>query len=84
MIVFLADEIDGAPQPTIDYLIKFINETVSEKSVKKVGATAKQATLRRPIICICNDMYAPALRNLRQMAFVVNFPPMGSDRLAER
>ncbi|ORZ33983.1 P-loop containing nucleoside triphosphate hydrolase protein [Catenaria anguillulae PL171] len=27
--------------------------------------------LRRPIICICNDPYAPALRPLRQMAKVV-------------
>lgn len=81
---FDTDEIDGAPQPTIDFLIKFINENVTEKGPKKIGAKTKHAVLRRPIICICNDMYAPALRNLRQIAFVVNFPPMGSDCLAER
>lgn len=29
-------------------------------------------------------MYTPALRQLRQIALVVNFPPMESARLAER
>lgn len=40
--------------------------------------------LRRPIICICNDIYAPSLRPLRQIAFIVTFPPLDSARLAER
>lgn len=40
--------------------------------------------LKRPIICICNDVYDPALRPLRQIAFVVTFPPIDSARLAER
>lgn len=33
--------------------------------------------MRRPIICICNDLYAPALRPLRQYARIVRFrkPP---------
>ncbi|KAJ3375823.1 hypothetical protein GGF31_003028 [Allomyces arbusculus] len=30
------------------------------------------ALLRRPIICICNDLYAPVLRPLRQVAKVVH------------
>lgn len=40
--------------------------------------------LRRPIICICNDIYAPSLRPLRQVAFIVTFPSLDSGRLAER
>lgn len=40
--------------------------------------------LRRPIICICNDIYTPSLRPLRQVAFIVTFPPLDSARLAER
>lgn len=29
--------------------------------------------LKRPIICICNDLYAPALRPLREVARVFHF-----------
>lgn len=56
---------------------------MTEKSTKK-GANRKSFMLKRPIICICNDMYVPALRQLRQIAFVVNFPSMESSRLADR
>lgn len=80
---FVLDEIDGAPLPSIEFLIRFINDDVAQKSTKK-GAKLKNATLKRPIICICNDMYVSSLRQLRQQAFVVNFPPIDSGRLAER
>ncbi|XP_058819117.1 chromosome transmission fidelity protein 18 homolog [Topomyia yanbarensis] len=75
------DEIDGAPIATIDFLLRFVSGTVAKKG--KSDKTDK-FILKRPIICICNDMYVPALRQLRQMAFVVNFPPTESARLAER
>lgn len=74
------DEIDGAPSASIDFLIKFVNGTVKSKKGKK----QKPQLLNRPIICICNDVYVPALRPLRQMAFILNFPPVASSRLAER
>lgn len=38
---------------------------------KGKGSTA----LMRPIICICNDLYAPALRPLREAAGVVEVMP---------
>ncbi|KAG5874386.1 hypothetical protein JTB14_000686 [Gonioctena quinquepunctata] len=76
------DEIDGAPQASIDYLVKFITGTASTKSKK--GKSQKQFILKRPIICICNDVYVPALRPLRQIAFVMNFPHTSNARLAER
>lgn len=76
------DEIDGAPQSSIDYLIKFVNGTATKKSKK--GKAQNVSILKRPIICICNDVYVPALRPLRQIAFVVNFPPTSTARLAER
>jgi len=38
----------------------------------------------RPIICICNELYTPALRPLRQLALVVPFPPTLPTRLAGR
>ncbi|KAJ8979267.1 hypothetical protein NQ317_012737 [Molorchus minor] len=76
------DEIDGAPQTSIDYLVKFISGIATSKSKK--GKHQKQFILKRPIICICNDVYVPALRPLRQIAFVVNFPSTSSVRLSER
>lgn len=92
----LADEIDGAPIASIEFLLRFISDQGKEakKSKANAGAAAGGAgktkakggsgILRRPIICICNDIYAPSLRPLRQVAFIVTFPPLDSGRLAER
>ncbi|KAH8271906.1 hypothetical protein KR044_010423 [Drosophila immigrans] len=79
----ILDEIDGAPRQSIEYLVKFVSDGIYSK-VKTKGAKAEHNVLRRPIICICNDIYDPALRPLRQIAFVVNFPPIDAARLAER
>lgn len=79
----ILDEIDGAPQASIEFLIRFVQGVILEKGKKKGDKTSK-FILKRPIICVCNDMYAPALRQLRQCAFVVNFPQIDSTRLAER
>ncbi|XP_073992135.1 chromosome transmission fidelity protein 18 homolog isoform X2 [Rhodnius prolixus] len=79
----ILDEIDGAPAPTIDYLVKFVsdkNEIKSRKDSKK----SNKGLLKRPIICICNDVYVPALRPLRQIAYTLNVPPTSSARLGER
>lgn len=73
------DEIDGAPSNSIEFLVKFVNGTLAKKKKDK-GNTV----LKRPIICICNDAYVPALRSLRQVAFIINFPPTSSGRLSER
>ncbi|KXZ54843.1 hypothetical protein GPECTOR_4g915 [Gonium pectorale] len=40
--------------------------------------------LARPIICICNDLYAPALRPLRDVARVFHFTPPSTERLVAR
>lgn len=52
----------------------------------KVAAKKKVAAkpIMRPIICICNDVYAPALRPLREVAQVVEFKLMSSTRLVQR
>uniref|UniRef100_A0A182NGK1 AAA+ ATPase domain-containing protein n=1 Tax=Anopheles dirus TaxID=7168 RepID=A0A182NGK1_9DIPT len=84
------DEIDGAPLAAIEFLLRFVAGGGSQKggggAAKKAGGKAgrEKFVLKRPIICICNDMYAPALRQLRQVAYVVNFRPTECVRLAER
>ncbi|XP_049856731.1 chromosome transmission fidelity protein 18 homolog isoform X2 [Schistocerca gregaria] len=76
------DEIDGAPAASIEVLVKFATgKDVGKKRAKK---KATPTFLKRPIICICNDVYVPALRPLRQLAFVIHFPPTASARLAQR
>jgi len=52
-------------------------------SSKKKSKT-KLAPVCRPIICICNDQYAPVLRPLRQEALVVTFKHGNHSRLPER
>merc|ERR1712136_150159 len=52
-----------------------------KKNSKKAKA---EELLSRPIICICNDLYIPALRLLRQQSYVLEFPSISSSRLASR
>ena len=47
-------------------------------------ANQKLRPLMRPIICICNDLYAPALRPLRDIAKVFTFRRPSTERLAHR
>lgn len=79
----ILDEIDGAPANSIDFLIKFSQGQVKEKS-KKGNNKKKNSILRRPIICICNELYGANLRALRQVAFIVNFTHIDSAKLADR
>ncbi|CDW52081.1 AAA domain containing protein [Trichuris trichiura] len=72
----IVDEIDGAPAPSVNYLVALAKGATNKKS--------RSMLLRRPIICICNDLYAPALRDLRRIALVLHVPPLETQRLAER
>jgi chromosome transmission fidelity protein 18 len=78
----ILDEIDGAPAPSVEYLVRFATGQIAEKGKK--NSKGKRKMLKRPIICICNDLYGANLRQLRQIAFVVNFQSIDTARLAER
>ncbi|XP_042341772.1 chromosome transmission fidelity protein 18 homolog isoform X2 [Plectropomus leopardus] len=84
----IIDEIDGAPAAAINILLATLNrkdghggEAGTEAAKKK---KKKEPILLRPIICICNDLYVPALRPLRQQAFLLVFPQTQPSRLAQR
>nr|XP_019956731.1 PREDICTED: chromosome transmission fidelity protein 18 homolog [Paralichthys olivaceus] len=84
----IIDEIDGAPAAAINILLATLNkkdgrggESGTETAKKK---KKKESILLRPIICICNDLYVPALRPLRQQAFLLAFPQTQPSRLAQR
>ncbi|XP_040893245.1 chromosome transmission fidelity protein 18 homolog isoform X2 [Toxotes jaculatrix] len=84
----IIDEIDGAPAAAINILLATLNrkdghggEAGTETTKKK---KKKESILLRPIVCICNDLYVPALRPLRQQAFLLAFPQTQPSRLTQR
>ncbi|CAL5206759.1 unnamed protein product [Lathyrus oleraceus] len=94
----VVDEIDGAlgdGKGAVEALLKMISaerkpgagkqsldkEQTEKKSSKK---GRKIASLSRPVICICNDLYAPALRSLRQVAKVHVFVQPTVSRVVNR
>uniref|UniRef100_A0A1I8A3U7 AAA domain-containing protein n=1 Tax=Steinernema glaseri TaxID=37863 RepID=A0A1I8A3U7_9BILA len=67
----IIDEIDGAHIETIKYLVT----VVSDKG---------RYAIRRPIICICNNLFATALRSLKPHAFLLEVPSTRPNRLYGR
>lgn len=72
----IIDEVDGAPEPSINYLLTLARDSLTRKKHRRV--------LRRPIICVCNDLYASALRELRKCALVLQVPGTDAQRLVRR
>ena len=70
----IIDEIDGTTPPVINFLVNLITgvgKSKKEESAKSKKKGKKDIILQRPVICICNDLYVPALRPLRQHALLV-------------
>ncbi|XP_077462157.1 chromosome transmission fidelity protein 18 homolog [Stigmatopora argus] len=81
----IIDEIDGAPSAAINILLTTINRKEVDSAAESTKKKKKKETiLLRPIICICNDLYVPALRPLRQQAFLLTFPQTQPSRLLQR
>lgn len=86
------DEIDGATGGSGDgasfirSLVRLIERGSAvprtKKKTKKGAST--QMVLQRPIICICNNLYAPALRALRPIAKIVRVPVPPSKTVVQR
>jgi chromosome transmission fidelity protein 18 len=55
-----------------------------QSSIPKTKAVKKASLLIRPIICICNDLYVPALRPLRQVAHIMQVKPLSPAQLSLR
>ncbi|KAJ3324782.1 hypothetical protein HDV06_006090 [Boothiomyces sp. JEL0866] len=84
--LIIIDEIDGASatgsgdQTFINLLVKIVQGSSDSKGKGK----KRERDLRRPIICICNDPFAPVLRPLRMIAQVYTFKPPLYLSLAKR
>ncbi|TYJ55605.1 hypothetical protein B9479_003755 [Cryptococcus floricola] len=78
----VVDEVDGAggaESGFVKALVKLIQDVPARK---KTNTPAKP--LRRPIILICNDLYAPALRPLRPYARIIRFKKPQAQSLVVR
>ncbi len=88
----ILDEADGIDGKTgIKIIVDMIKAPLkSEGGGKKGGgggggeAGGSVPPLTRPLICICNDLYAPQLRALRDVAAVFRFRKTSSTRLLQR
>ncbi|KAL8128846.1 hypothetical protein V2J09_018001 [Rumex salicifolius] len=93
------DEIDGAlgdGKGAIEVILKMVAAEKNSESSKDVSPKEQQfarkssnrgrkaVSLSRPVICICNDLYAPALRPLRQVAKVHMFTQPTLNRVVSR
>eukprot|EP00043_Microstomoeca_roanoka_P014073 m.138608 g.138608 ORF g.138608 m.138608 type:complete len:933 (+) comp15918_c0_seq3:100-2898(+) len=73
----ILDEIDGATTAAVNAVVRIVEG-------KKAGKGQEAASLRRPIICICNDLQASSLRALRKIAYILHFQPISTDTLVVR
>lgn len=88
----ILDEIDGIDNvAAIEMLVNMANAPLS--SAKQTGASKKGdkkkkapsvTPLTKPIVCICNDHYAPVLRELKKIAQLFIFQPPTEQRLIQR
>uniref|UniRef100_A0A7N0VLK2 AAA+ ATPase domain-containing protein n=1 Tax=Kalanchoe fedtschenkoi TaxID=63787 RepID=A0A7N0VLK2_KALFE len=92
------DEIDGSlgdGKGAVEVVLKMIaadKRSDTRKVKDQEGTTGKHSSKRshesarllRPVICICNDQYAPALRQLRQVAKVHVFVQPTVNRVVSR
>ncbi|GAA5833833.1 hypothetical protein JCM5353_003070 [Sporobolomyces roseus] len=87
----IVDEIDGAANGGDSSFVKTLVKLVMEGSSNRKPTNRKNGSkgkkdrpLLRPIICICNDLYAPVLRPLRPLAKIVRFQPPTNTMLTKR
>ncbi|CAG8467713.1 10224_t:CDS:10 [Diversispora eburnea] len=89
-ILIIIDEIDGVSSNLIDIeKPQSSNSAITKKGMKGIKTNKKQKNIKRkhllrPIICICNDQYAPVLRPLRNHVKVVQLKKSNTNRLTKR
>lgn len=90
----IIDEIDGAAGGDAGFIKTLVKLVMDGSRVSRSskwtndangkGKKKEPVPLQRPIICICNDLYVPALRPLRSIARIVRFQPPTTGMLVKR
>lgn len=80
------DEIDGADSAAIDVICNLVNNLPkNDKHKNKTGGKKSNLpVLKTPIIAICNDLYTPSLRSLRNLALVLHVPQLETSNMVRR
>ncbi|KZV85521.1 P-loop containing nucleoside triphosphate hydrolase protein [Exidia glandulosa HHB12029] len=87
-VLVIIDEIDGATGAGdnsghfVQKLLQLTIDKPAKKGRKKEQGGARP--LRRPIICICNDLYAASLAKLRPQARIIRFHKPADVHLVKR
>lgn len=84
--MLIIDEIDGASTGggQDSFIKQLVQIATAEIGDDKKGKQKGPKPLLRPIICICNDIYAPVLRPLRMVAQQIQFRKVPMMSLAKR
>ena len=90
----LTESIDRS---TIDILVKIIKRPLQSSESSHLAETSGLSStgkgvhskrvlppITRPLICICNDIFAPSLRELKQLCSVFVFRPIQEAHLMHR
>ena len=83
-VCLVFDEIDGASAAAINVIVDLANSTNNQQSSKNKNKKSKNLILKTPIIAICNDLYTPSLRNLRNNALILHVPQLESHNMIRR
>ena len=75
---------DGGKLDSKVQRLEFPSLFVASTHALRTGKGKKDRPLLRPIICICNDLYAPNLRPLRPLARIIRFTPPTNVMLVHR
>ncbi|CAH8561952.1 unnamed protein product [Schistosoma intercalatum] len=86
----IMDEIDGAMPVVVELLANAAKNTLSsntERQQQRNRRANPPLVLRRPVICICNDLYSPSIRALRAPGIpclTIRIPIVDLGRLVSR
>ncbi|KAF8309804.1 P-loop containing nucleoside triphosphate hydrolase protein [Clavulina sp. PMI_390] len=88
-VLVVIDEVDGATGEGSANHAGFINKLVGltidpPRRRNPNGTKNARRPLLRPIICVCNDLYAPSLAKLRLCAKIVRIHPSSTHVLTKR
>ncbi|KAF8511117.1 P-loop containing nucleoside triphosphate hydrolase protein [Hysterangium stoloniferum] len=86
-VLLVVDEIDGATgggDNTSGFVQKLLQLTLDKPKRKGRAKEPRPRPVLRPIIAICNDLYASSLARLRQHARIVRFIRPADIRLVKR
>nr|VZI09948.1 unnamed protein product [Spirometra erinaceieuropaei] len=83
----ILDEVDGALPAAVEVLSAAACNVAAGERRRASRKHRNALVLRRPVICICNDLYAPSLRPLRAPGvpcFILRLPSIDLNRLISR